>query len=303
MRKFILAMLPVTLIAAIAVGCGGGGSKKTINIPGVGNVSTSNKLPSDFPSDFPTYKGADVQASTTGTYNGISGLYVVWQTGDSVDKVKSYFDDQFKNGSWKSNTTATTNGTSYWVVDSPDHKKAGYVSVSDVNGKTSISAAIGDNTNPSGSATESSSSSSEDTPESSDTASSSSSEDNTPVSADLPEAATLSSDFPKDRVPFPDNSRVTSSTSVSSNGQKNYYVEIYVKDSVSNVNDYFKNELPKHGWTDAFSSESNGSFIQTYSGATPSDPSGQGESLTVSVDTSDVDGYAKVSIIASVAGS
>jgi hypothetical protein len=297
-------MLPVALIAAIAVACGGGGGKKTVNIPGVGNVSTSDKLPSDFPDDFPTYKGADVQASTTGTYNGISGLYVVWQTSDSVDKVKSYFDDQFKNGSWKSNTTATTNGTSYWIVDSPDHKKAGYVSVAEADGKTSISAAIGDNTSSSGSATESSGSSSEDTPEPSDTPSSSS-EDNTPASssADLPEEASLSSDFPKDRVPFPDNTRVTSSTSVSSNGQKNYYVEIYVKDSASNVNDYFKNELPKHGWHDAFASESNGSFVQTYSGATPSDPSGQGESLTVSVEDSDVDGYVTVTLIVSVAGS
>jgi hypothetical protein len=297
-------MLPVALIAALAVACGGGSNKKTINIPGVGNVSTSNKLPSDFPDDFPTYKGADVQASTTGTYNGISGLYVVWQTGDSVDKVKSYFDDQFKNGSWKSNTTATTNGTSYWIVDSPDHKKAGYVSVSEADGKTSISAAIGDNTSgssdatePSGSSTESSGSSSQDTPEPTDTESSSSGSG----SADLPEEATLSSDYPKDRVPLPDSSRVTSSTSVTSNGQKSFYVEVYVHDSPSNVNDYFKNELPKHDWTDAFASESGGSFIQTYSGATPSDPSGQGESLTVSVEESDVSGYAKVSIIVSIA--
>jgi hypothetical protein len=302
-RKFILVMLPVALIASLAVACGGG-SKKTVDIPGVGQVSSSNKLPSDFPGDFPTYKGADVQASTTGKYNGISGLYVIWQTGDSVDKVKSYFDDQFKNGSWKSNTTATTNGTSYWIVDSPDHKKAGYVSVSEADGKTSISAAIGDNTDASASATEgASSSSSGDTPEPSDTSSSSSQDTPTTSSADLPAEASLSSDFPKDRVPFPDNSRVTSSTSVSSSGQKNYYVEVYVKESVSNVNDYFKNELPKHGWTDAFASESNGSFVQTYSGATPADPSGQGESLTVSVDASDVSGYAKVTIIASVAGS
>ncbi len=305
MRKVpLLIVALVALLGVVAVACGGG-SKKTINIPGVGNVSTSNKLPSDFPSDFPTYKGADVQASTTGTYNGISGLYVVWQTGDSVDKVKSYFDDQFKSSAWKSTTTATTNGTSYWIVTSPDGKKEGYVSVSDVSGKTSISAAIGDSTSGSDNSSDNSGSSSQDTPTSSDSGSSSSdnSGDNSSSSANLPDEVSLDSNFPKDRVPFPDNTRVTSSSSYSSSGETNYIVEIYVKDSASNVNDYFKNELPKHNWTNAFTSNSNGSYLQTYGGATPSDPSQQGETLNLTIQDSDVSGYVDVTILVSVAGS
>ncbi|HYM15005.1 MAG TPA: hypothetical protein VEZ14_05560 [Dehalococcoidia bacterium] len=297
MRNYIIAIVPAVLIAAVAVGCGGGGSK-TINIPGGGKVSVSGKLPSNFPSDFPVYKGASVQGSYTGSQNGIKGSVVTWTTGDAVDKVSSYYDSQFKSGPWKSQSSGNANGSAFWVVDSPDGKEAGYVGVSNDGKNTTIVATIGDKGAITGSSTSTSSSTSGDTPTASDTPDTSSSSGSTP-SAPLPNTASLPSDYPSSRVPLPSNARVTSATSLTSNGQKSYYIEIYVQESPSALNDYFKNEMPKNGWTNAFSSESNGSFVLTFGGATAADASGN-ENLAITVEQSDTPGYAKASIIASV---
>ncbi len=142
MRKLSLVLLAGLLMAGIAVGCGGGDSK-TVKI-GDTKVKVGGGVPSDFPKDFPVYKGADVQGSATGSEGGVTGTVVTWQTGDGVDKVKDFFDKAFKDGPWKSSSTGTAGDGSFWVADSPDGKKAAYVGATKSGDKTMIIVTVGD---------------------------------------------------------------------------------------------------------------------------------------------------------------
>ena len=293
MNKISLLILPFLLVGAVAVACGGGG-KKSVTI-GDTKVDVSGKIPSDFPGDFPKYKGASVEGSATGSQGGIKGTVVTWTTGDSADKVTQYYTQAFKDGPWKSSAEGTASGSSYWSAESPDGKNQAYVMVSSASGKTSIVAVVGPKDTSSSSSSEStstsdSSSSSESTP-----SDSSSSEATTSSSQPLPDEVNLSSDFPTDRVPFPSGARVTSDSSFSSGGMKTNAVELYVKDTPENVANFFKTEAPKHNWENAFSSQTNGQYLLTFS-------TSSNEALTISVEKSDTDGYAKVSLTVAVSG-
>ena len=296
MRKLILVLAPAMLIALLAFGCGG--DSKSIKV-GDTKIDLSNKLPGDFPKDFPVYKGADVQGSATGSEKGIKGTVVTWQTGDDLDKVKDFYDKSFKDGPWKSSSTGSSGDGSFWIADSEDGKKTAYIGTSRSGNKTSIVVTLGDSD-------KSSSSGDEDTPTSSSakkTATPSgddSSEDgedssSSPQAAELPDEANLSKDFPSDRVPFPSGARVTSTSSFSSNGAKSYFVEVYIKDTAEKASDYFKTELKKHGWTDAFASESDGEFFITFTGGSDK------EAVTIAIAESDTPGYAKASLSVSMA--
>ena len=299
MRKLILVLAPAMLIALLAFGCGG--DSKSIKV-GDTKIDLSNKVPSDFPKDFPVYKGADVQGSATGTEKGISGTVVTWQTGDDLDKVKEFYDKAFKDGPWKSSSTGSSGDGSFWIANSGDGKKTAYVGTSRSGNKTAIVVTVGDNDDSSSDGgdddtPESSTSTKTDTSSGDDSSSDGedSSSDSSPEPAELPDEATLSKDFPSDRVPFPSGSRVTSTSSFSSNGAKSYFVEVYVKDSAEKAADYFKTELKKHGWTDAFASESNGEFFITFTGGSDK------EAVTIAIAESDTPGYAKASLSVSMA--
>jgi len=298
----MLLAVPALLLVAVASACGGG-SSKTVNIPGGGKVSVNTgKLPSDFPSDFPVYSGASFQGSVSGGDSSSKGTAATWDTGDSVDKVKSYYDDQLNGTSkWKQVATTNSNGSvSFIFQDKDDSNKGGIVVISTQDNKTQILVTVGNGLNGSGgdSTPSDSSSSGGSSSSGSDTTPSSSSGSATevPSSQPLPAEATLSSDFPKDRVPFPSGARVTSASNIASGGQNMYIIEIYVKDSPDNVNDYFKNELPKHDWTSSTTSNQGGQFFQAWGSAT------EGEGVIVSIEKSDTDGYAKVALTVTVAG-
>src|SRR5689334_15276542 len=101
MSKYIAILIPALLLASFTFACGGG-SSKTVKIPGGGEISSSSKLPDSFPGDFPIYSGAKVQGSVSGSQGGVSGTTVSWQTGDSVSKVTDFYTGKFKDGPWKS---------------------------------------------------------------------------------------------------------------------------------------------------------------------------------------------------------
>lgn len=297
MRKLSL-LLPCLLVAAVAVGCGGG-SKKSVTI-GDTKYSTSDKVPDSFPKDFPVYKGAKVVGSISTTTQGVKGTLVTWETGDSLDKVKDFYNQEFKDGPWKSDSNGDLGGSAFWSGESKDGKQALYVIATRDGDKTTIGATVGpkdqassdssSDGGDSGSAETSTSSTTKKTPPPSSDASDESS--SSPAAAELPDEVKLSDDFPKDRVPLPSGGRVTNTSSFSSGGTKTFFVEVYVKDKAANVADYFKEELPKHSWTNAFTSESNGEFFLTYSGE-----GGDGtEAVTINVAESDTPGYAKASI-------
>lgn len=299
MRRFLAVAAALALTGIVAAACGGGGSK-TFKNPITGDTfSASDKLPSDFPSDFPVYKGANVQASYKGSEGGISGQVVIWQTGDSVDKVKSFYDGELDKGPWKTSSSGNAAGNSFWIADNSNGNKTAWVSVADSDGKTVIVAAVGDKQD----ASSGDSGQAEDTP--TPRSGNGSSGKDTPTTepeaaatttSPLPDEVSLSGDFPRDRVPFPSGARVTSDSSYSSGGQKIFVTEIYVKQSASSVSDYYKGELPRHDWTETLTTSENGEFMLMYSGATD-------ESVIITIAESETPGYAKVSLMVTMASS
>jgi hypothetical protein len=297
MRKYMLLAVPAMLLVAVATACGGG-SSKTVNVPGGGKVSVNTgSLPSEFPKDFPIYSGADFQGSVSSSAQGGKGTAATWQTGDSVDKVTAYYTDQLGGKSnWKQVATTNSSGSVSFIVQKKDDStQGGLVMISTQDNKTQILVTVGTDLGGSSGSTPSSSdsgSSSSDTPESS-----SGNATEAPSSQPLPAEAKLSNDFPKDRVPFPSGARVTSTSDISSNGQKLYIIELYVKDTPDKVNEFFKTELAKHDWTTSTTSSQNGEFFQAWGSATDS------EGVIVSITASDTDGYAKVGLSVTIKGS
>ena len=307
MRKYVRLIVPMlVVVAALAVACGGGDSK-TVKIPGGGEVSTSNKLPSDFPSDFPIYGGAKVVGSVKGDQQGLKGFFVTWETGDDVDKVTAFYKKEFEKGPWKSESTLESSGTT--ILGAKKEAKTAVLTIARSDNKTTIGAFLGDDNSssdsstPSGgskTSTSSGSSSKKTSTPSSDSSGSGDSGSTPTANTKLPAEVKISKDFPTDRVPFPSGARITSSASFGAAGSKTYSVEMYVKDTPENVGTFFSNELPKHGWTSSFSSESNGEHFETFSkeGADTSST----ESATITTGEADVAGYTKANIILSLAG-
>jgi hypothetical protein len=288
------------MAALVAAACGG--DSKTVKIPGGGEVSSSDKIPDDFPDSFPKYGGAKVKGSVTGENQGISGTSVIWETDDSLDKVQSFFDDKFASGDWKSSSNGEAGGTAYWSGESKDGKQVFYAGATESDGKTTISVVIGDNENPSSNddSDDSELSSGDETATAvaeEEESSSSSEDEKSPTPSALPDEVKLATDFPKDRVPFPSGARVTSSSSFGSGGNQTYIIELYTKDSPEDVATYFSDEMPKHGWSDSFESNSNGDFFVTFTAA---DTASTNEALVITAAESDTPGYTSVSVSVTV---
>jgi hypothetical protein len=251
------------------------------------------------------YKGASVKGSYTGNSNGISGTVVTWETGDSVQKVKDFYDSALKDSSYSSTSSGDTGGSSFWAGESKDGKKAVYVMVTTENNKTSIIATVGDkpaDSSSSSSGSDSSSSSNDDktaTAEAEGSGSSSSSgAEKSPTASPLPAEVPLAKDFPTDRVPLPSGARVTSSSSFGSGGSKTFMIEYYTKDAPDKAAEYFSTELPKHGWADSFSSNQNGEYFVTFTSSDTSASSNDG--VTVNASASETSGYTKVGLTVSM---
>ncbi len=300
MRRYIGLLVPLVLSgAAFATACGG--DSKTVTIPGGGQVSTSNKIPSDFPSDFPVYSGAKVVGSVKGDQKGQQGFYVTWETGDPADKVTTFFKDAFAKGPWKSESTIESNGTV--ILSAKKDAKSAALTVSAANNKTTIGVFLGDDNSLSGTApTKTGSGSASDnktaTAQASRDAPDSSSSQGSPTASPLPPEVTLPKDFPKDRAPLPSDARVTSSTSFGQGGSKSYIITYYTKSTPEAAADYFSKEMPKHGWVDSFTSNTNGEYFVTFTSAATSGSTNDG--LTVTAMKSDTPGYTQVSVSVSL---
>lgn len=271
----------------------------------------SGKLPDNFPSDYPVYGGAKVQGSYSGSTEGINGTVVTWETGDSLDKVKSFYTDAFGKGAWKADSNGEVNDSAYWSGSSSDGKQSFYTLASTTDGKTSIIATLGDkpadssggsnSTSTSGGSSSNSNKTATaeaDSGSSGDSSSPDASSEKSPTSSPLPPEVSLAKDFPSDRVPFPSGARVTSSSSFGSGGSKTYIIQLYVKDDAETAIGYFSDEMPKHGWTNSFSSNSNGEYFVTFTAGDASAATNDG--LTVSASPADTAGYTDVSLSVSL---
>jgi hypothetical protein len=305
----VVVISTLMLAGAVLAGCGGG-SKKTIDVPGGGKVSVSDKLPSGFPDDFPVYKGAKVQGSLSGSSNGISGTTVTWESGDDLSKVTDFYTNEFGKDAWKATSNGTINDSSYWSGENAKGDKEMYVLVSTTDGKTNIIATIGDKQDTSSgsdggssggsltSANKTATSEAEDSgSDGSEPTSSGPAKTSTP--SPLPSEVALSKDFPKDKVPLPSDARVTSNTSFGQGNQKTFIITYFTKDDPEKVSQYFSDEMPKHGWSNAFTSNSDGDYFVTFTGTENADGGSDGLTMSATAST-DSPGYTEVSVSVSM---
>jgi hypothetical protein len=286
-------ILAFTLAAATAWACGGGDGDDTIDI-GDGEVNVSDDLPDDFPDDFPIYDGADFQNAITGEQGGVEGLIATWETDDSFDDVKSFYDSEFSDGPWTSTGSGTTGDESaFWSVQNTDDEKAGFVTILGADGKTNISVVISDELSdlPTVESDEGDSGDDEGSGDGEDDGSGGGSGDDVPA-ADLPEESELPDDFPSDEVPLPDDIRVTSSSSFASGGVTTHIVEFYSQDSVDDLASHFKDEYEGRGWTQSFQTESDGQVYAAYA----ENADATGTTVTVTITESLVEGYNTVGL-------
>jgi hypothetical protein len=183
-------------------------------------------------------------------------------------------------------------GSFIGVQRGDDEAQTGFVSIANDGKTTTIGIIVGKNLNgtPRAQATESGGG---DTTDASPTESSSDSGSPSSGDSSLPDEVSLPKDYPKDRAPLPSGVRLTSASSITSGGQSLYTVEFYSKDDASEISQYFKDELPKHNWSQVLASESGGESLLSYS-------DGDNQSVTITIGQADVAGYQKVSMLLTV---
>jgi len=265
----VLVLLGASLLAAC-----GGDDDKTVNVPGGGEISTSDDLPDDWPDDFPIYDGADYKGGFQSSSQGVSGFAATWETGDDIDDVQAFYAEAFADGPWKQQSTTSAGGsTLFFVTRGDDDTQGGVVTISEQDGKVQILAIVGDQGESSDS-------------DSSDEDEATAEPDGDGASASLPDEVDLPADFPDDRFPIKDGARVTAVSTISSGGQRVITVELYAQGSVSDLADYYKGAMPDNGWTESFVSSAGGATLLTYSSAN------QTEVATLTIDDSATEGYA-----------
>lgn len=117
------------------------GAGYTVNTP-QGNLQVGNAaLPSDWPKDVPTYPGASVTTSYSGTSGGKSGAAVVLKTSDSVAKVGDWYKAQLAANGWTVNGSYQAGGVTIIGAEKGGQKLA--VEASASGGSTQIAIQIG----------------------------------------------------------------------------------------------------------------------------------------------------------------
>ena len=302
MRKFLVLGLALFVAAgAVFVACGGD-DNKTIDVPGGGEINVGEGVPDAFPDDFPVYPGADSKGGYSGEQDGQQGVVALWETGDSAEDVVAFYEEQLDGDPWASEGSFNSAGTSIISFTNDSANQAGGVSISEVDGTTTISVFLGDDPgqdagedSDDGSSDDGSSDdgSSDDGDSSSDNGSSDGDSGDSSGSADLPEEVDLQDEYSEDQIPLPDDARVTASSSFSSGGTATIFVTLYTKESIEDLEQYFKDTLEAAGYADSFSSNSNGEVFLSYTrGADTSTP----EAAVVNLRESDVEGYRQVDI-------
>lgn len=65
------------------------------------SISAGETLPEGFPSDFPLYPEAKIVSSFTANGGGTSGVSVVWENQDSLEKIIAFYKVELPKGEWK----------------------------------------------------------------------------------------------------------------------------------------------------------------------------------------------------------
>lgn len=94
------------------------------------NIGT-NKIPDNFPKDFPIYPGSTVTSSLSGNTNQ-NGIWLTLVTSDSLEKVSSFYETSLKESGW----TLVTSSPNNWTVSKGTI--SGYLTLEKTDDKTSI---------------------------------------------------------------------------------------------------------------------------------------------------------------------
>ena len=237
---FLLAVAPALIVGLIVyatAGGGGGGSSAAAAVidglfrsGGSGDIqSFKGEEPAGFPKDMPTYPGSKVLVSFLIQSGDGASYFVIYETGDDVEKVLSFFQEKFDEDPWQVEGAINSeelNALGFSRPDDADVQGNITITESDLGPRTAIYVSFDDLT-PSGS---------------------------TPA-ADKPFALglghALPPGFPSD-VPIytgKEKSTVTSASFARGAGSTRYEVAFVTKNSDVDVIDFYRNEFQKRGWS------------------------------------------------------
>lgn len=274
MRRWLCVMVTVALVPLAAFACGD--DKKTISTND-GDLTVGEKLPDGWPDDFPVYPDADLRGGIRQTIEGAEVLVATWETGDGIDDVKAFYEDELKDGAWRSTTTTALADSLLLGVENTGDDRAGQLIISEQDGKTAIVVTLGEGVGTGA-----------DTPD--DAAA-------TPDASgagdgDLPEEVDLPDGYPDDRVPLPDDIRITTASSVTVSGAETFIVQFYSQDSTDDLAAFFKDELESNGFTQTVQQSQDGVIYAIYS----ENEDGSGAIVSVTIIDGDFEGYRQVSL-------
>jgi hypothetical protein len=286
--KRLLLMVGLLSLLAAATACGGGG--KEVTLPGDGGnvkITTGGELPSDFPSDFPIFKDANLVGTVKGEQEGQSGYFATWDTDASVKEVTDFYKEALDKDPWKSSGVFTSDqGTVISFTRTDNENFGGAVTIASSDGKTQFVVFMGEGGGQAPSAE--STAEEQPTPEGEATPEAV----QTPAQAELPEEVALPDDYPSDVAPIPSGARVTQASSFTSEGQTNFAVTLLTTDDPASLADFYSSEVPGDGWSETSRLSSNEEVYLSY------ENQAQGGQLVVSIaPSSDYEGYTEVTII------
>ena len=100
-------------------------------------IGASAKLPDDFPSDVPLYKG-NILSSTSATQDGKKVFSVSLQTSDAFDQVVSFYKTELVNKGWKITQEANVSAGYTMIASEKDTQALSVMLQNGDDGKTTI---------------------------------------------------------------------------------------------------------------------------------------------------------------------
>lgn len=114
----------------------------------------SDKLPDNFPKDFPLYPGAKVAGSLSGSEEGKqSGFWITLTTMDSTDQVSSWYKTNLKAKNWEIKSTLETGQNVTWSITKESWEGTVSVSGSKDEKQTTIALMLSQGQTPAATAT------------------------------------------------------------------------------------------------------------------------------------------------------
>jgi len=214
------------------------------------------------------------------------------ETDDSVDDVVAAYESQLEDNGWSIDSRTSSGGATVLFASNGD--QAATVTIGEEGGTTTIGIIYGTFVELGGGdgGSDGGSSDGGDGGDGSDTGSDDGGDDGNGGDADLPDEVDLDEAFP-DNIAFPDDARITSSSSVSSGGVETIIVTALSEQSVDDLEAHFKDELQGAGYTEVIATSADGDVFLSY--APDGDSSGAGVVVTI-VDSTSYDGYTEIAI-------